>query len=194
MGSLALDMNEREKLDEKWKHAESFVCNDSSVGITLHSDNVTGVDGFCPEVTGLYFGLYCSDLHRFADEDHQQANRSILKSEGITDDDPRMNWSLVIPKYYMQCKELSLYSEFSKSTYRSRKKVRGTISTKLRWKIFRRDDFTCQYCGARGDADAPLQVDHKVSLANGGSDEPNNLVTSCAKCNGGKGAESINAK
>ncbi len=61
---------------------------------------------------------------------------------------------------------------------------------RLRWVILNRDKFTCQYCGRRAP-DVILQVDHKVSIANGGSDEESNLITSCSACNIGKSSESL---
>ena len=42
-----------------------------------------------------------------------------------------------------------------------------------------------------GGRDAELQVDHKISVADGGTDDPENLITSCANCNVGKGRKSI---
>lgn len=64
------------------------------------------------------------------------------------------------------------------------------ISPKDRWEVFQRDNFTCQYCGAKGQ-DVQLHVDHVVSVADGGSNEPENLKTACVPCNSGKGARSL---
>ncbi|MCS7310244.1 MAG: HNH endonuclease [Armatimonadota bacterium] len=50
--------------------------------------------------------------------------------------------------------------------------------------IFARDDYTCQYCGYRGK---DLTVDHVVPRRLGGSDDWENLVTCCRKCNLKKG-------
>ncbi len=65
--------------------------------------------------------------------------------------------------------------------------MRKSLSKKTRFEVFKRDSFTCQYCGAKAP-DAVLQADHIDPVANGGSDALLNLVTSCAACNGGKGA------
>jgi len=54
------------------------------------------------------------------------------------------------------------------------------IWSKIRAIIFKRDDFTCQYCGQRG---GDLECDHVHPLSKGGSNEASNLVTSCRKCN-----------
>jgi len=60
------------------------------------------------------------------------------------------------------------------------------ISKGLRFDIFRRDKFTCQYCG-RKPPDVILEVDHITPASKGGGDEPENLITSCFDCNRGKG-------
>jgi|GEM_PF-4272933 len=51
-----------------------------------------------------------------------------------------------------------------------------------RWNLLYRDDFTCQYCGDRPGTNN-LQLDHIIPRAFGGSNEPENLTTSCQKCN-----------
>lgn len=61
------------------------------------------------------------------------------------------------------------------------------ISKTLRYQVLRRDDHTCQYCG-RTAPEVKLTIDHVVPEALGGADEPSNLVTACADCNGGKSA------
>jgi len=58
----------------------------------------------------------------------------------------------------------------------------------IRSAIFLRDNFTCQYCGARG---VRLECDHVVPVATGGPTAPENLVTACFTCNRSKGAKSI---
>lgn len=67
---------------------------------------------------------------------------------------------------------------------------RKAIPKKLRFEVFKRDKFTCQYCG-RSAPDVVLQVDHIVPVAKGGKNEIMNLVTSCWDCNIGKGAKEL---
>jgi len=62
---------------------------------------------------------------------------------------------------------------------------RKAISTRTRFEIFKRDGFRCVYCGTT-PTDGPLHVDHVEAVANGGSDDPSNLVTACDRCNLGK--------
>jgi hypothetical protein len=65
--------------------------------------------------------------------------------------------------------------------------TRKSMSKKTRFEIFKRDGFTCQYCGAQ-PPDAVLVVDHINPVANGGDNDHLNLITSCEVCNQGKGA------
>jgi 5-methylcytosine-specific restriction endonuclease McrA len=49
--------------------------------------------------------------------------------------------------------------------------------------VFARDDWTCQYCGARSN----LTVDHVIPRSKGGPSSWDNIVASCAPCNRRKG-------
>jgi 5-methylcytosine-specific restriction endonuclease McrA len=49
--------------------------------------------------------------------------------------------------------------------------------------VFARDDWMCQYCGARSN----LTVDHVVPRSKGGASSWENIVASCAPCNRRKG-------
>lgn len=70
------------------------------------------------------------------------------------------------------------------------KPQRQPISKKTRFEVFKRDKFTCQYCG-RTPPTVVLEVDHVVSVRDGGSSELHNLLTSCFDCNRGKGADAL---
>ncbi len=60
------------------------------------------------------------------------------------------------------------------------------ISPKTRFEVFKRDNFTCRYCG-RKTPNVVLEIDHVIPKSQGGTDELENLVTSCWECNRGKG-------
>ena len=62
---------------------------------------------------------------------------------------------------------------------------RRDVSTRTRFLVLQRDDFKCRYCGRR-PPDVELVIDHLVAVANGGGNEPENLVTACERCNSGK--------
>lgn len=66
-------------------------------------------------------------------------------------------------------------------------KTRESISVAMRFFILRRDKYTCRYCGAKAP-DAALHVDHVLAASKGGTNDPDNLVAACIRCNIGKGA------
>lgn len=59
------------------------------------------------------------------------------------------------------------------------------VTPRLRFEIFRRDNFTCQYCG-RKPPEVELAIDHVTPKSLGGNDDPSNLRTACRDCNTGK--------
>lgn len=67
---------------------------------------------------------------------------------------------------------------------------RKALPKKLRFEVFKRDSFTCQYCG-RMAPDVVLEVDHIVPVAEGGTNDIMNLITSCHDCNSGKGKRKL---
>ena len=71
---------------------------------------------------------------------------------------------------------------------------REKIPQSIRWQVFARDGFRCRYCGRQaGEPGIVLHADHLVSVADGGSNAMDNLVTACQSCNGGKSARSLDA-
>ena len=55
--------------------------------------------------------------------------------------------------------------------------------SKIRLRILIRDGYCCQYCGSE-DA---TTVDHVLPISKGGTDDPDNLVAACTRCNYSKG-------
>jgi hypothetical protein len=62
---------------------------------------------------------------------------------------------------------------------------RKALTKKIRFEVFKRDSFACQYCGRKAP-DVLLQVDHIEPVAKGGTNDILNLITSCFDCNAGK--------
>lgn len=58
----------------------------------------------------------------------------------------------------------------------------------IRTRIFERDNYTCQYCGAKG---VRLECDHVIPVARGGNHDDGNLVTACFACNRSKHAKTL---
>ena len=67
---------------------------------------------------------------------------------------------------------------------------RKQVGDKLRFEVFKRDSFKCQYCG-RSAPEVVLHVDHIKAVARGGGNEITNLITACSDCNLGKGARKL---
>lgn len=63
---------------------------------------------------------------------------------------------------------------------------RIAISVRKRFEIFKRDNYSCQLCGARAEHGAALHVDHRIPVAKGGANDDANLWTLCDRCNLGK--------
>ncbi|UEP23130.1 HNH endonuclease [Burkholderia ambifaria] len=70
--------------------------------------------------------------------------------------------------------------------------ARKPLGKKTRFDVFKRDMFSCVYCGGTPPG-AVLEIDHVVPVSQGGDNSLHNLVTSCFDCNRGKGAESLSA-
>lgn len=62
---------------------------------------------------------------------------------------------------------------------------RTSLGKRARFSVFERDGFTCQYCG-RMPPEVVLHVDHIIPVFEGGTNDPENLTTSCDSCNLGK--------
>lgn len=63
--------------------------------------------------------------------------------------------------------------------------AREPIKKSVRFEVFKRDAFTCQYCGHKSP-DVVLEVDHITPVSDGGDNDFLNLVTACRACNSGK--------
>lgn len=64
------------------------------------------------------------------------------------------------------------------------------ISKKVRFEIFKRDGFQCQYCG-KTPPEIVLEVDHIQPRKRKGKDNEENLITACFDCNRGKGCRDL---
>jgi len=76
------------------------------------------------------------------------------------------------------------------SKTRNQKKA---IPKRIRFEVFKRDSFKCQYCGASAP-DVLLHIDHIEPVSKGGDNNITNLITSCASCNVGKSSKTLDDK
>ena len=73
-------------------------------------------------------------------------------------------------------------------THQKNSRRRRDPSTRLRFEVLYRDQFTCRFCGASPikDPSVTLHIDHIVPWSKGGETSLDNLQTLCSKCNLGK--------
>ena len=81
---------------------------------------------------------------------------------------------------------LTKFLDFLNSKRLERRDVKY-LST-LRNQIYLRDNYTCKYCKIAGGI---LEIDHVIPYSKGGSNEIENLVTACRKCNRQKKDKSV---
>lgn len=70
------------------------------------------------------------------------------------------------------------------------KPKRKPVSIKTRFEVFKRDNFTCQYCLAKPPK-VPLEIDHIIPVCKGGKNQIDNLLTACFDCNRGKSGNEL---
>lgn len=70
--------------------------------------------------------------------------------------------------------------------------ARAALTKKVRFEAFKRDAFTCQYCGAKSPV-VVLEIDHIDPISKGGDNRLDNLITSCFDCNRGKSDRLLSA-
>ena len=108
-----------------------------------------------------------------------------LPDENISDDELKWldmshdQWKNLLRQTDIQEVEVLADDEgkFKKAVLR---KSTRQIDQKVSWNVFRRDEYTCRYCGRD---DVPLTVDHLVLWEEGGPSIEDNLVSSCKRCN-----------
>ena len=93
----------------------------------------------------------------------------------------RIDWTPILKKH----------REFYKGYWKTNNE-RINLSPRLRHQVLERDGFRCCDCGASPQENGvSLEVDHRIALANGGTNDIDNLRALCRACNAGKGARSI---
>lgn len=91
----------------------------------------------------------------------------------------------IVMDYYGWQDIAAIQEEFDNETFFEIRFKRMYETNVKRWKklakkVFERDSYTCVYCKKVGGI---LEVDHFIPFSKGGSDELDNLVCSCRKCN-----------
>jgi HNH endonuclease len=134
---------------------------------------------------------FCPEVNLF-DNIGFKHSRETASTSGEWDKFRKVQFKNKKYRHYSECSEYCSYKESTKNSIKKTTRKRRTpISRQLRFEIFQRDNFTCQYCGKQKVEKAELEIDHIIPIAEGGKDEYSNLTTSCKDCNRGKSNKMI---
>lgn len=89
-------------------------------------------------------------------------------------------WKKFVRQSDLQETEIIEHGEDGKLVKAILRKSARLIDSKVSWKVYKRDKYTCRYCGRTG---VPLTIDHLVLWEDGGPTIEENLLTACRKCN-----------
>ncbi len=83
---------------------------------------------------------------------------------------------------------VNCYNEWKKGNRyeETKKQERKIMNDDIRYNVLKRDNYTCQICGATVKDGVKLHVDHIIPVAKGGKTVMSNLQTLCERCNMGK--------
>ena len=154
------------------------------------NENSIELSGEVPEyMNGKSFKTYsnlCPEVNLFDSFAFPQA-KGTASISGEWEDSRKTEFKNINFRHYSECSEFSKHHYEKLPIKKTPTKRRIGISQKLRFEIFQRDKFTCQYCGkSKDDDNVKLELDHIIPVSAGGTDDYHNLTTSCKKCNQGK--------
>jgi 5-methylcytosine-specific restriction endonuclease McrA len=94
-------------------------------------------------------------------------------------------------EFLLQLQRSKEYLERASTQEYLRAKERSKMTTSMRFKILKRDQYRCQICGASQQDGAKVHIDHIVPVAKGGQTIESNLHVLCDRCNLGKGIKGL---
>ena len=108
-GSTSIDPKEDKKLLKRWQKSELWpVTGEQETSIAGPEGESKHFWNFCPEVTFERFGLFASDLSRYADEIDVEVAHSNLSKNFAASNDWRWSWAHAAPMHYTECPLFSL--------------------------------------------------------------------------------------
>jgi HNH endonuclease len=140
-----------------------------------------------PDRMSGYFHGMCPEVNLFDHEHQLWGMAGTASSDGSWDNEGANKDQRLEFKHYSECAEFSKHVFDSRQTVnKPTRKRRAGVSRMLRFEVFQRDKFTCHYCNRTKEDGIKLQLDHRLAVSQGGTDDFSNLVTSCEDCNQGK--------
>ena len=160
-----------------YKNAKQFRADN----ITPNFINIQSIKGF--------YKLFAKGICKKEQEMYQKYRTPIVVEYRYTSPAGRNRYS-AIEVFSIESLYKMEYYERNKDTFAEQKKTeRAKMTKSLRYDILRRDNFTCQICGATQKDGAKLQVDHIKPVSRGGKTVANNLRVLCGDCNLGKSSK-----
>ncbi len=97
-------------------------------------------------------------------------------------------WNNTLQSFVLWANEEELKAPNNQEIMIAKGKIGRDPSLRLRFKVMRRDNFTCVQCGASPakNSSVELHIDHIFPWSRGGETIYENLQTLCSKCNLGK--------
>jgi len=115
-----------------------------------------------------------SYIHELEGQEKVYSNYLFISSDGT-----------LITKPYISDILKKAEKEVQEKLFNNKKKKvskRNPLDSRLRHEVFKRDGYKCLECGAT-NKEKTLHCDHIISVAQGGTDEMDNLQTLCDDCN-----------
>jgi len=108
-GSTKIPVKVDKKLQKKWSKNKLWpVISEQATSISGPQNNYNHFTNFCPEVIFDRFGLFTTNLHKYADEtDIELAHRNLERFKAPSND-WRWVWSYITSQHYTECPLYSL--------------------------------------------------------------------------------------
>ena len=101
-GSTKIPEKEDKKLLNKWKNSPLWpVTKEQATSISGYEEK--HFCNFCPEVSFEKFGLFATDMDRYADEIDKDLALSNLSKINAASNDWRWSWLNIKPQHYFEC-------------------------------------------------------------------------------------------
>lgn len=103
-GSTKIPEKEDKRLLKKWRKSPLWpITDEQATSISGPKGNYKHFWNFCPEISFERFGLFASNLNRYADEIDIGFTHSQLSKIKAIPDDWRWSWSYIQPSHYSEC-------------------------------------------------------------------------------------------
>lgn len=148
------------------------------IGMISQSDDEGRMKGSCIHLKLIIFpadNLDISDINTWRNEIVTQKLAVLYAVDGQE--------YVYLPKYFKHQYMSKRFPSKLPSAPKMINRVMLEINNQSRAHIYKRDNYTCQYCGTVYDeGNRALSVDHVVPISKGGITEYDNLVASCKSC------------